>query len=69
MKKQSADVIQVRIVFADEGAFHAETVSVPAAGAEEYERLIDFLREDPAVTRRLHLDMRRLVSATRVEED
>jgi hypothetical protein len=67
MKKPSADTLQVRIVFADQGAFHAETVSIPAAGVDEYERLIDFLREDPAVTRRLHLDMHRVVSATRVE--
>jgi hypothetical protein len=69
MNKQNSATIQIRIVFADEGAFHAETVSVPAAGAEDYERLIDFLREDGEVTRRLHLDMRRLVSATRLDEE
>jgi len=69
VKKQSSNTLQVRIVFADQGAFHAETVTIPAAGVEEYERLIDFLREDTAVTRRLHLDMNRLVSATRVEEE
>jgi hypothetical protein len=67
MKKQKDATIQIRIVFADEGAFHAETVTVPSAGVDAHDRLIDFLREDPEVTRRLHLDMRRVVSASRLD--
>jgi hypothetical protein len=60
---------KVRLVFADQGKFHEVLASVPAAALEEYERLVDLLREEPAVTRQLYIDMRRLVSATVVEEE
>ena len=60
---------RVRLVFADEGTFHAETVLVPLERLDEYERLIDLLREDPSVTRHIHIDMKRLVSAYVIEED
>lgn len=53
----------VRLVFADEGDFHTETVRIPADKLGQYERLVDLLREEPSVTRRLYVDMRRLVSA------
>jgi hypothetical protein len=59
----------VRLLFADRGAFHVETVNVPLAKLGEYERLIDLLREEPSVTRQMHLDLRRLVSAWVVEEE
>lgn len=62
-----ASPTRVRLVFADEGTFHAETVVVPAGRLDDYERLIDLLREDPAVTRQLHVDLKRLVSAHVVE--
>jgi hypothetical protein len=58
----------VRLVFADEGTFHAETIRVPIQKLGDYERLVDLLREEPSVTRQLHLDMKRLVSAYLVEE-
>jgi hypothetical protein len=60
---------RVRLVFADEGTFHAETVVIPAERLDEYERLIDLLREDPDVTRQMYVDLRRLVSAYVVEEE
>jgi hypothetical protein len=58
---------RVRLVFADEGTFHAETIDVPRERLDEYERLIDLLREDPAVTRSTYVDLRRLVSAAVLE--
>lgn len=53
----------VRLVFADQGTFHAETIQVPLDKLGEYERLVDLLREEPSVTRQMYVDMRRLVSA------
>lgn len=57
----------VRLVFADEGTFHEVTVTLPAGALDEYDRLVDFLREDPSITRELYVDMRRLVSAAVLE--
>lgn len=54
---------RVRLVFADEGTFHAETVLIPIDRLSEYERLIDLLREDASVTRQMYVDLKRLVSA------
>ena len=54
---------RVRLIFADEGTFHAETIHVPVDMLREYERLIDLLREEPSVTRQMYVDMKRLVSA------
>jgi hypothetical protein len=59
---------RVKLVFADEGAFHAVTVTVPTERVDEYDRLVDLLREEPSVTRQLYVDLRRLVSAS-VEPD
>jgi hypothetical protein len=59
----------VRLVFADEGAFHAETVRIPAQTLDDYDRLVDLLQEDLNVTRQLYVDMKRLVSASLVEEE
>lgn len=59
---------QLRLVFADEGTFHSELVTIRAESLEQYDRLVDLLREDPDVTRDLYVDMRRLVSASVVEE-
>jgi hypothetical protein len=60
-------VARVRLVFADEGTFHAETIEVPRDRLDEYERLIDLLREDPSVTRNTYVDLNRLVSACVLE--
>ncbi|MQA90273.1 MAG: hypothetical protein GEU90_08560 [Gemmatimonas sp.] len=59
----------MRLVFADEGEFHAETVRLPADRIDSYDRLVDVLREEPSVTRQLYVDMRRLVSARVVEDE
>lgn len=61
--------VEVRLLFVDDGSYHHETVSVPASSVEAYERLIDCVREDRAVLRKLHVDVDRLVSAYVVEEE
>lgn len=61
--------MKVRLLFADEGSFHHEVVSIPASVLGEYERLIDCLREDRSVLKRIHVDLDRLCSAIVVEDD
>lgn len=61
--------VRVRLVFADEGTFHAETVQIGADRLEQYDRLIDLLREDPSVTRGIYVDLKRLVSAYVLEPE
>ena len=58
-----AKIVKVRLVFAAEEEFHAETVDVPAASLEAHPRLVDCLREDEAVQSRLYLDVDRLALA------
>lgn len=60
---------RVRLVFADEGTYHAETIHVPLDKLSEHERLIDLLREEPSVTRQLYVDLKRLVSASVVGDE
>jgi len=60
---EAGATVPVRLVFADQGTFHAETVHVPAAVLGEYDRLIDLLREEESVTREVYVDLDRLVSA------
>jgi hypothetical protein len=60
---------QVQLVFADEGAFHSVIVSIRGTQIAEYERLVDLLREEPSVTKGLYIDMKRLVSASLVDEE
>ncbi|MDR0786550.1 MAG: hypothetical protein LBG44_01550 [Gemmatimonadota bacterium] len=59
---------RVKLLFADRGEFHSITVTVPSEVLGEYDRLVDLLQEEPCVTRQLHVDMKRLVSAAVVEE-
>lgn len=68
MPQTPGQTVRVRLVFADQGTFHAETVHVPADMLDRYDRLVDLLREEEAVTRQLFVDMGRLVSAY-VESD
>ena len=69
MPESAGGSVRVRLVFADQGTFHAETVSVPAETVGQYARLIDLLREDESVTRGLYVDLARLVSASVVEDE
>lgn len=58
-------VVTVRLLFVDQGSYHHEDVELPADSVEAYERLIDCLREDPVVLKRVYVDVDRLVAAYR----
>ncbi|MDX1492622.1 MAG: hypothetical protein R3253_01005 [Longimicrobiales bacterium] len=60
--------VEVRLLFVDEGSYHHETVKLPVASVEAYDRLIDCIREDEAVLAKLHVDVERLVSASIVDD-
>jgi len=63
----SGDSVTVRLLFADQGVFREEEVRIPSASLQGYERLIDAVREDVEVQKRLHVDMGRLCAAFRVD--
>ena len=63
MSENVGQTVPVRLVFADQGTFHAETVHVPVDKLARYDRLVDLLREEESVTRQMYVDMTRLVSA------
>lgn len=66
--KAKAASVKLRLLFVDDGDYHDEHVVVPAGGIDDYERLLDFIREDPAVLKYLHVDMDRLCAAYRVDD-
>lgn len=55
--------IPVRLVFADRGSFHDVVVRLPAEAFDRHERVVDAIREDPAITAEIYVDGRRLVAA------
>jgi hypothetical protein len=57
-------MVKVRLLFVDEGSYHHEVVEIPASSMEAHDRLIDCMREDPAVLRRVYVDVDRLCAAT-----
>lgn len=59
--------VDVRLLFVDDGSYHHETVTIPASSVDAYDRLIDCVREDEAVLKKLHVDVERLVSAYLVD--
>jgi len=63
----SSERIRIRILYAGRGGYHAEVISVPGGGMDEHERLVDFIREDPAVAAECYIDAARLCSAQVVE--
>ncbi len=60
--------MKVRLLFVDEGSYHHEDVEIPAKSLEQYDRLIDCVREDEEVLKRLFLDLDRLCAAYLAEE-
>ena len=62
-----ASEVTVRLLFVDDGAYHYEEISVEEGLLATYDRLIDVLREEPAVLNRIHIDLGRLCSAQIVE--
>ncbi len=65
---RSSDRVAVRLIFADHGSFHETTIRLPADVLARYERLVDALREDEAITAGMYVDRKRLVAAF-VERD
>lgn len=61
--------LPIRLVFADEGAFHEVVVRLPAELLDRHERLIDALREEPDITGRVYVNYGRLVAAFREAEE
>ena len=59
----SANLARVRLLFVDEGSYHHEEIVIPAQTLERHERLIDCLREEPDVLKRIYVDPDRLCSA------
>jgi len=53
----------VRLLFVDEGLYHHEDIAIPTAALDRHERLIDCLREEPGVLKRVFVDTARLCSA------
>lgn len=64
-----SDTRTVRLLFVDEGSYHHEEVEIPAVALDAYERLIDCVREDPAVLKGLFIDTDRLCAAHLVAKD
>ena len=59
----SDETVRVRLLLADEGAFHQQDLEVPAASLEGYDRLIDAFLEDPRLLKETYLDLDRLSAA------
>lgn len=53
----------VKLVFAEAGAFHDMVIRVSAATLDRHPRLIDALREDEELAATLFVNFRRLVAA------
>lgn len=64
-----SDLAAVRLLFVDDGSYHHEVVRIPADVLNGYDRLIDCLREEPAVLKGVYVDVGRLCAAYLVEED
>lgn len=61
--------VPVRLVFADRGSFHDIVVHLPADALQRHERVVDAIREDPAITAEIYVDGRRLVAAVVVSDE
>ena len=63
MSSAKNGTVRVELLFSDRGEFHREHVEIPVALLERYDTLVDCLREDPDVLKRLHIDAKRLCAA------
>jgi hypothetical protein len=61
-------LVKVRLLFVDEGSYHHEEVEIPSGSLGGYDRLIDCVREDEAVLKRMFVDVDRLCAAYLVED-
>jgi hypothetical protein len=62
------EMVRVRLLFVDEGSYHHEEVEIPAKSLEAHDRIIDCVREDSDVLRRVYVDVDRLCSAYLVDD-
>ncbi len=69
MTAPAGKTVRIRLLLADEGSFHHETVRVPASLLDRHERLVDLLVEEPEVLRRVHVDLGRLCTARVLDAD
>lgn len=60
--------VKVRLLFVDQGSYHHEEVEIPSAAMEAHDRLIDCVREDEDLLKRMHVDVARLCAAYVVED-
>lgn len=61
--------VGIRLLFVDEGSYHHETVQVQAEVIAPYGRLIDALREEPALLKSIYVDVDRLCGAWLLDGD
>ena len=59
----SDQTVSVRLLFVDESSYHHEDIQIPASSVDAYDRLIDCVREDPLVLKRVYVDVERLCAA------
>lgn len=59
----------VRLLFVDEGSYRHELIRLPTDALDRYERIIDCLREEPSVLKRVYVDVDRLCSASVVDDE
>ncbi len=60
--------VKIRLLFVDQGSYHHEEVEIPSEALERYDRLIDCVREDEHILKRMYVDVERLCSAYVVDE-
>lgn len=58
-----AKKVKVRLLFVDDGSYHHEEIQIPSGSLDDYDRLIDCVREDAAVLKQVHVDVDRLCAA------
>lgn len=56
-------VVMIQLTYVDEGSYHTEEIRTTSDLVEKYERLIDFLQEEPELLKQHFLDLNRLCSA------
>lgn len=59
----SKNKTKVRLLLVDNGVYHHEDIEISTELMEQHPRLIDCLREEPAVLKQLHVDITRLCAA------
>ena len=63
MSSERNGTVRVALLFSDNGEFHREHVEIPVASLERYDTLVDCLREDAEVLKRVHIDAKRLCAS------